>query len=55
MSCKDFEYRVYSNHEYNDTDIQIIIYITPVIWHDDFISPWRVSIASYDDFSFQVI
>ena len=25
MSSKGFEYRVYSNHEYNDTDIQIII------------------------------
>ena len=26
------------------------LYITPLIWHDDFISPWRVSIPRYDNF-----
>ena len=31
------------------------LYITPLIWHDDFISPWRVSIPQHNDFPFREI
>ena len=45
---------LYFTHFY-DLNPEWRLYITPPIWHDDFISPWRVSIPRYDDFPFRVI
>ena len=34
----------------HDSNQEWRLYITPLIWHDDFISLWRVSIPRYDNF-----
>ena len=44
----------YFTHCY-DLNEEWRLYISPLIWHDDFISPRRVNILQYDYLPFQVI